>query len=33
MRGYYTNYGYMGLVGTRYMLFSGEAEYIEYMNR
>lgn len=32
MKGYYTGTGYMGLVGTRYMLFISEEEYIEYMN-
>ncbi len=31
MRGYFTAGGYRGLVGGRYLLFSGEAEYYEYM--
>ena len=31
MRGYFTGAGYYGLVDGRYMLFSGEAEYYEYM--
>lgn len=31
MKGYYKGTGYMGLVGTRYMLFISEEEYIEYM--
>ena len=31
MKGYYTNAGYRGWVGDRYMLFSSESDYIEYM--
>lgn len=29
--GYYTSYGYNGLVNGKYMLFSTENEYIEYI--
>ncbi len=32
MKGYYTNAGYRGWVGDRYMLFSSESDYIEYMD-
>lgn len=31
MRGYLTKQGYMGLVGTKWMLFATEEEYREYM--
>ena len=31
MNGYLTNIVYMGWLGDRYMLFSTEQEYIEYM--
>lgn len=31
MRGYYTGAGFFGLVNGKYMLFSGEAEYYEYL--
>ena len=31
MRGYFTAGGYYGLVDERYILFSGEAEYYEYI--
>ena len=31
MKGYYTNAGYRGWIGDRYMLFSSESDYIEYM--
>ena len=31
MKGYITDHGYMGLVGSRYMLFVSEEEYYEYM--
>ena len=31
MKGNLTNAGYMGWIGDRYMLFSTEQEYIEYM--
>lgn len=31
MKGYYTSYGYMGLVNGRYRLFATESEYIDYM--
>ena len=31
MRGYYTGAGFYGLVGGRYMLFSCESEYYEYL--
>ena len=32
MKGYETQRGYMGWVGTRFILFTSEAEYIEYMS-
>ena len=31
MKGYYTEYGYMGYVEGRYMLFASEADYYDYM--
>ena len=31
MKGYVTASGYMGYVGGRYILFSSENDYIEYM--
>ena len=31
MKGYLTKFGYFGWVGDRYLLFSTEAEYQEYM--
>ena len=31
MRGYFTASGFYGLVDGRYILFSGESEYYEYM--
>ena len=31
MKGYYTNQGFYGYVQGRYVLFSSEAEYYEYM--
>lgn len=31
MRGYWTNYGYMGLVGDKWILFVNEQEYLEYI--
>ena len=31
MKGYLTGNGYMGYVNGRYMLFSSEDEYIDYM--
>lgn len=31
MKGYYTDYGYMGYVNGHYQLFATEAEYIDYM--
>lgn len=31
MKGYYTQTGYMGLVEGKYMLFTSETEYYEYM--
>lgn len=31
MKGYSTESGFMGLVGDRYMLFSCEEDYIEYL--
>lgn len=31
MRGYLTKQGYMGLVGTKWMLFATECEYAEYV--
>lgn len=32
MYGYYTAYGFMGRVGSRWMLFASEAEYIDYVS-
>ncbi len=32
MKGYYTGSGYMGYINGRYMLFSSERDYEEYMN-
>ena len=32
MKGYHTGDGYMGLVEGRYILFSSESEYFDYMN-
>ena len=32
MKGYYTAYGYMGLVNGKYILFATEAEYIDYIS-
>ncbi len=32
MRGYYTAYGYYGLVCGKYRLFATEDDYAEYMN-
>ena len=32
MRGYFTAGGYFGMVDGRYILFSGEAEYYEYIS-
>lgn len=31
MKGYYTSVGYMGWIGNRYMLFSNEGDYYDYM--
>lgn len=31
MRGYYTNFGYLGYVSGHWMLFVSEEEYVEYM--
>ena len=31
MTGYYTDYGYFGLVGKRWILFATEDEYYEYI--
>ena len=31
MDGYYTSYGYMGLINGEYMLFATENEYYEYL--
>ena len=31
MKGYYVSIGYMGLVDGKYMLFSSESEYYEYV--
>lgn len=31
MKGYFVTEGYMGYIGTRYMLFASESEYIDYM--
>lgn len=31
MRGYVTSFGYMGLVVDKWMLFSSESEYYEYL--
>ena len=32
MYGYLTQYGFMGRVGTRWMLFASEAEYLDYVS-
>ena len=32
MKGYNTQYGYMGYVDGTYILFASEADYIEYLN-
>lgn len=32
MYGYYIQSGFMGRVGTRWMLFATEAEYLEYLH-
>lgn len=29
--GYFTNYGYMGLVGDTYVLFASEQDYYDYI--
>lgn len=31
MNGYFTPYGYMGLVNAKWMLFATETEYYEYL--
>ena len=31
MDGYYTDYGFMGLVHAEYMLFATDTEYLEYV--
>ena len=31
MKGYYTNAGYRGWVGDRYLLFATESDYLDYM--
>ncbi len=31
MKGYYISEGYMGLVGTKYVLFVNEEEYLEFL--
>ncbi len=31
MKGYSTENGYMGYVGSRYMLFASESDYLDYM--
>jgi len=31
MKGYFTENGYMGLVGGEYMLFADERDYIDYL--
>lgn len=31
MQGYFTPFGYMGLVGERWMLFASYSEYCEYL--
>lgn len=33
MNGFYTKYGYFGLVGNRWILFATENEYFEYLER
>lgn len=33
MEGYYTDYGYMGLTPSGWMLFASDAEYWEYMTQ
>lgn len=32
MKGYYTEYGYMGYVDGVYMLFASESDYYDYMD-
>lgn len=32
MNGYYTQYGYVGFIGEKTMLFATEADYEEYYN-
>ncbi len=32
MKGYFTNSGYYGLVGDRYILFASEQDYFEFMD-
>ncbi len=31
MKGYYTEIGYMGYVNNQYVLFSSEADYLDFM--
>ena len=31
MKGYYTQSGYMGFIGNRYILFSSESDFLEYI--
>lgn len=31
MKGYYTEFGYMGLVDGKYILFVNDSEYLEYI--
>lgn len=31
MKGYYVNFGYMGYVDNKYILFASEMDYIEYI--
>lgn len=33
IKGYFTDNGYMGYVNGRYILFSGESEYYEYVQK
>ena len=33
IKGYFTDSGYMGYVNGRYILFSGESEYYEYVQK
>lgn len=32
MEGYFTSYGYMGLINGQWMLFASESDYLEYFD-